>query len=272
MNRIERRFTDLARKGEPAFVAYLTAGDPSLDATAEFILELERAGVDVIECGVPFSDPVADGVVIQAAAQRALERGATLLKILEMIRGLRAKTEVPILLFTYFNPVYAYGIERFARDAQAAGVDGVLTVDLPPEEADEYKRCLDEQHLATVFLVAPNTPPDRIERIARLSTGFVYYVSRTGVTGVRSDIEASVHDMVSEIRRHTNKPIAVGFGISTPEQAAEVGGYANGVVVGSALVRLIGEVGDSPDAAAQLGDFARSLVAAAKQAGPKAAE
>jgi len=264
VNRIETRFNNLAQQGKTAFVAYITAGDPDLDTTAEIILEMDRCGVDVIECGVPFSDPVADGIVIQEAAQRALAKGASLRKILAMLKGLRDKTDVPILLFSYYNPILAYGIEQFAVDAKAAGVDGVLTVDLPPEEADFYKKCLDEQHLATVFLIAPTSPPERIKLIARISTGFVYYVSRTGVTGVRQDVEASVHGALDEIRKHTNKPIAVGFGISTPEQATEVAGYADGVVVGSAIVRRISELGNAPDTVQKVGAFVKSLVDATK--------
>ena len=264
MNRITERFKQLAARREPAFIPFITAGDPTLDMTARIVLELEKAGADVIELGVPFSDPVADGVVNQEAAQRALKNGVTLHDIVAGVKTLRQHTQIPLVLFTYFNPVLAYGLEPFARDAGDAGVDGVLCVDLPPEEAGEYKRLLDEKDIATVFLAAPTSSPARIKLIAANSTGFLYYVSRTGVTGERSDVETSVQEMVDRIKAKTTTPVAVGFGISTPEQAAEVGRYADGVIVGSAIVRMIGECGDSPDTPARVGAFAKKLADAAK--------
>ncbi len=266
MNRIDATFNELAKRNETAFIAYITAGDPTLDVTGAVVLEMEKAGVDIIEFGVPFSDPVADGVANQEAAQRALAHGVTLEGILELVGTLRQSTEIPLVLFTYFNPVLAYGIEKFAADAAKAGIDGVLCVDLPPEEAGDYKRHLDAHGVATVFLIAPTSTPERIALIAKASTGFVYYVSRTGVTGVRDDIEQSVKGMVAAIKEHTTMPVAVGFGISTPEQAAEVGGYADGVIVGSAIVRRIGRHGDSPDTAPAVGTFVRPLVEATKRA------
>lgn len=264
MNRIERRFGELAAKREPAFIPYVTAGDPTLARTAELVFELERAGADIIEFGVPFSDPVADGVVNQEAAQRALKHGVSLHDIVALVRRLRTKTQIPIVLFTYYNPVLAYGIDAFANDAANAGVDGVLCVDLPPEEAAGYKRLLDGKGIATIFLIAPTSTPARIELIAKSSAGFVYYVSRTGVTGERASVEASVKGMVAEIKRHTAIPVAVGFGISTPAQAAEVASYADGVIVGSAIVRMIGQLGDTPEMPGKVGAFVRSLVEAAK--------
>lgn len=264
MNRITERFKQLAARREPAFIPFITAGDPSLDMTARIVLELEKAGADVIELGVPFSDPVADGVVNQEAAQRALKHGVTLHDIVARVKSLRRQTQIPVVLFTYFNPVLAYGLESFARDAGDAGVDGVLCVDLPPEEAGEYKRLLDARDIATIFLAAPTSSPERINLIAANSTGFLYYVSRTGVTGERSDVETSVEEMVARIKAKTTTPVAVGFGISTPEQAAEVGRYADGVIVGSAIVRLIGQWGDSPDTPARVAAFAKKLADAAK--------
>jgi tryptophan synthase alpha chain len=264
MNRIVQRFRTLAAQRETAFIPYITAGDPTLDLTADLVLELEKARADIIELGVPFSDPVADGVVNQEAAQRALKHGVTLHDIVRRVRDLRGKTQVPLVLFTYFNPVLAYGIEPFARDAADAGVDGVLCVDLPPEEAREYKPCLESAGIATIFLVAPTSTPERIKLIARNATGFVYYVSRTGVTGERADLEASVKDMVARIKRHTDTPVAVGFGISTPAQAAEVAGYADGVIVGSAIVRLVGQIGAVAAMPARVGAFAKSLADAVK--------
>jgi len=263
-NRIEERFRELAARHEPAFIPYITAGDPTLDATEELVIALECAGADVIELGVPFSDPVADGVVNQEAAQRALANGATLHKIVARVKAMRARTEVPLVLFTYVNPVLAYGLEAFANDSANAGVDGVLCVDLPPEEAEDYKRMLDAHGIATIFLIAPTSSPERIERIARRSSGFIYYVSRTGVTGERADIEASVSNMVAAIKQHAALPVAVGFGISTPEQAGEVAGYADGVIVGSAIVRMIGQQGGAPDMPARVGAFAKTLADAAK--------
>ncbi len=265
MNRIEARLKQLAERGQTAFIPYICAGDPTLDQTVDLVIELERAGADVIELGVPFSDPIADGAVNQEAAQRALKHGVTLHDCVALVKRLRERTQVPLLLFTYFNPVLAYGYEAFARDCRDAGVDGVLCVDLPPEEAGDYMRFLNGAEVATVFLAAPTSPPERIAAIAKSSTGFVYYVSRTGVTGERASIEQSVKEMVGRIKRHTTTPVAVGFGISTPEQAAEIAGYADGVIVGSAIVRLVGEVGEAPDAAVRVGAFAKSLADAVKR-------
>lgn len=264
MNRIVQRFQELNARGESAFIPYITAGDPSLDRTGEIVLALEAAGCDVIEFGVPFSDPVGDGPVIQEAAQRALAKGATLDAILALVRRLRATSQVPILLFSYFNPILVHGIEKFAREAADAGADGVLCVDLPPEEAEDYKRLLDAAGLCTVFLVTPTTPEDRLEVIAARCSGFVYYVSRLGVTGERAALSADLSDAVARIKRHTNKPVAVGFGISTPEHARQVAGLADGVIVGSALVRFIAEHSAAPDLAAQVGAFAKALVDATK--------
>ncbi len=264
MNRIDQRFETLRARGECAFIPYIAAGDPTLEHTIQMIVSLEKAGADVIELGVPFSDPLADGVVNQEAALRALKSHVTLHDVVAMVKEARARTEVPLLLFTYFNPVLAYGVEAFARDAKEAGVDGVLCVDLPPEEAEDYVAHMRRAGLATVFLIAPTSTPGRIERIAQVSTGFIYYVSRTGVTGTRDNLEATVHGVVDEIRKHTGKPIAVGFGISTPEQASEVAGFADGVIVGSAIVRMMGEEGGGPEAAERVAAFAKTLSDAAK--------
>lgn len=255
---------ELREKGQPAFIPYITVGDPSLEVTAALVLEFECAGADIIEFGVPFSDPLADGTANQEAALRALKHNVSLHDVVALVKTLRARTQIPLVLFTYFNPVLAYGLEQLASDAADAGVDGILCVDLPPEEAEEYKRCFDAKGICTIFLVAPTSTPERIELICRHSTGFVYYVSRTGVTGERVALEASVGSMVEKIRACTRTPVAVGFGISTPEQAAEVAGYADGVIVGSAIVRKIGELGDSPETPGEVGAFVRSLVDAVK--------
>ena len=267
MNRIVQRFEELKARGESAFIPYITAGDPSLEQTERIVLALDRAGCDVIEFGVPFSDPVGDGPVIAEAAQRALARGATLEEILALVERLRTRTQVPILLFSYYNPILAFGIERFAQESAAAGVDGVLCVDLPAEEAGEYKQLLDAAGLCTVFLVAPTTTEQRLEIVLARCSGFVYYVSRLGVTGERSDLAADMRDALARIKRHSNKPVAVGFGISTPEQARAVAGMADGVIVGSALVRLIAQYGDTPETAERAGAFAKALADASKGRG-----
>ncbi len=264
MNRIGQRFAELRSRGEKAFVPFITAGDPTLELTARVVLELDKAGADVIELGVPFSDPVADGVVNQEAAQRALVHNVTLRDILAMVKQLRIQTQIPLVLFTYYNPVLAYGHDRLAEEAKAAGVDGILCVDLPPEEAAEYCTAFQSRGLDTVFLLAPTSTEERIALIVRTSTGFVYYVSRTGVTGERETIESSVHGMVTRIQAHTKLPVAVGFGIARPDQAREVAAYADGVVVGSALVRMIGDLGANPDMPARVGAFAKTLADAVK--------
>lgn len=266
MNRIQQRFEQLRAAGETAFIPYITAGDPNMAQSERIVLALAEAGSDVIELGIPFSDPVGDGLAIQAAAQRALANGATPRGVIELVRQIRKKSKVPLLLFTYFNPILAYGIERFAKDASEAGADGVLCVDLPPEEAGEYKRALDSQGLCTVFLTAPTSTDGRLDAIARQCTGFVYYVSRLGVTGERSELQSDLDQAVARIKRHTDKPVAVGFGISTPEHARAVAGMAEGVVVGSAIVRLIGETGDVPELASEVLRFAAGLSSACKGA------
>lgn len=264
MNRIEQRFNKLKKDGTSAFIPYITAGDPTLDATVDFVLALEEAGADVIELGVPFSDPVGDGAVIQEAAQRALAGGATLRLVLHTVRRIRETSQVPLLLFSYFNPILAYGLERFAADAAEVGADGVLCVDLPPDEADDYKTALDGAGLCTVFLTAPTSTDERLALVGSKCTGFVYYVSRMGVTGERSDLSSNLTDAVERVQKLTGKPVAVGFGISTPEQARKVAGIAEGVVVGSAIVRLIAEVGGRPGQAGLVREFAEKLALAVK--------
>ncbi|MBN2310597.1 MAG: tryptophan synthase subunit alpha, partial [Candidatus Hydrogenedentes bacterium] len=222
------------------------------------------AGADIIEFGIPFSDPIADGAVNQEAALRALTQGTTLHQVVDLVGSLRKTTQIPILLFTYYNPVLAYGVEPFAADCQRAGVDGVLCVDLPPGEDPDCKRALDEHGIATVPLIAPTSTLERIKLIARHATGFLYYVSRIGVTGVRNDIAQTTKSMVESIKQHSDLPVAVGFGISEPAHAAQVASFADGVIVGSAIVRLIGELGDTPDMPARVGAFVKPLVDATK--------
>ncbi len=264
MNRIDQRFQDLKAEGKTAFIPYITAGDPTLAQTEKIVYALEEAGADIIEFGVPFSDPIGDGPVNQEAALRALKHHVTLKDVIGLIKKIRAKSEVAILIFTYYNPVLAYGLEAFAKDAAEAGADGVLCVDLPPEEADGYKAALDTNDLRTVFLMSPTSTDARIKLIAEKSTGFIYYVSRLGVTGEQAALAADLDKAVANIQQHTDTPVAVGFGISTPEQAKKVASMAQGVVVGSAIVRMIGELGNSDETAPKVGAFVKSLVDATK--------
>jgi tryptophan synthase alpha chain len=241
MTRIQTLFNGGRRK---ALIAYLTAGDPTPARTPELVAALERGGADLIELGVPFSDPIADGPVIQRGAERALKAGTNLAAVLHIARTIRESSQIPLLLFTYLNPVMRYGVEKLARDAKDAGIDGCLLTDLSVEEGEPYVKAMRAADLDTVFLGAPTSTPDRLKLVAKYSTGFVYLVSRTGVTGERDSLSESVEPLVASMRRITTLPLAVGFGISTPEQAREVARIADAVVVGSAFVRLIGEGGD----------------------------
>ena len=264
MNRIKNRFVELSKRGEKAFIPFITAGDPTLAINEELVLELEKAGADIIEFGVPFSDPLADGPVNQEAAQRALKNEVNLHQILETVERLREKTQIPIMLFTYYNPVLVYGADQLAQDCKAVGIDGILCVDLPPEESHEYRASFEAAGVDTVFLLAPTSNDERVKVIAEASRGFIYYVSRTGVTGEQNTIEASVEPMVNRIKEHTDIPIAIGFGVSSPEQAKEIASYGDAVVVGSAIVRMIGVLGDSPETASKVGAFVKTLVDASK--------
>jgi len=238
-SRIEARFRDLRARGAKGLVIYLTAGDPSLDATGALLKAVDRGGADVIELGVPFSDPLADGPVIQRASERALKSGATLRRIIERLPHWREQVSAPIMLFTYYNPLLQYGLENFARDAAEAGVDGALVVDVTPEEADAYIGAMRARGLDTIFLASPTSPDERLGLVARLSTGFVYLISRTGVTGERAEISGAVGPLVERARRFTDLPLAVGFGISNPAQVRDVQAVADAAVVGSAIVHAI---------------------------------
>jgi tryptophan synthase alpha chain len=259
MNRISGLFGRTRAGGRPAFIAYLTAGDPSPARTAGLVLALERGGADLIELGVPFSDPIADGPVIQRAADRALRAGMTLHKVLDAAAEVRRESEIPMLLFTYLNPAMRYGFDQLARDAVAAGIDGCLLTDLSVEEADAYVDACRTAGLDTVFLAAPTSTQRRLELVAKYSSGFVYLVSRTGVTGAQQTVSGSAGDLVARMRAVTDLPLAVGFGISTPEQVAEVGALADGVVVGSAIVKAIEAGGTGPDLEKHAEAFVRNL-------------
>jgi tryptophan synthase alpha chain len=259
MNRIEERFAHLKRAGQKALVVYIGAGDPHLDATRQLALGFDRAGVDILELGVPFSDPLADGLVNQLAAQRGLASGTTPPKLLATIARIRQESEIPIVLYVYFNLLHRCGVETFINDAARAGVDGLLVLDLPPEEADTYEALMRQAGMCAIWLVAPTTPEDRIAQIARRGTGFIYYVSREGVTGMQEKVAGNLAERVALIRAHTPLPIAVGFGISNPEQARQVASAADGAVVGSAVVNQIAQLGDSPDLVPRLEAFAKSL-------------
>ncbi|MDI6777193.1 MAG: tryptophan synthase subunit alpha [Syntrophales bacterium] len=241
MGRIETRFNELSKRGEKALVVYLTAGDPSLPKTEELILALDKAGVDVLEIGVPFSDPTADGPIIAAASQRALRGGVTLHGILDMIERVRKISEIPIVLFGYYNPIFIYGNERFAKRAKASGVDGILVVDLPPEEAAELRQYTDPVGIDFISLIAPTSGEERIGKISKHATGFLYYISITGVTGTKKPLLDDIKRNMERIRGITPLPVVVGFGISTPQQSAEIAPYADGIVIGSAFVRMIEE-------------------------------
>ncbi len=239
MTRIGDRFCALHAEGRKAFVGFVTAGDPSLERTADVALALERGGVDVLELGVPFSDPLADGPVIQRASERALARGTTLAGVLQVVRRIRQRSALPLVLFSYANPLLRFGLARLAGEARDAGVDGVLVTDLPPEEADEWLGIARQSGLDTVFLAAPTSPDERLTRVAAASSGFVYAISRTGVTGERDALSDDAGPLVARIKALTGAPVVLGFGLSRPEQVAAAAAVADGVVVGSALVRFL---------------------------------
>lgn len=247
MNRIQATFGKLRNDNRAAFVAYIGAGDPHLEATRDLAWALEAAGVDILELGIPFSDPMADGAVNQQAAERALKAGATVRGVFDTIAKIRARSAMPIVLYNYMNPAYAYGFGRFMKDAKEAGADGVLLLDLPPEEQACNPELASATALPLIRLIAPTTPESRIAQIAAQAQGFIYYVSREGVTGERTDLAQNLGTQVEKIRRVSPVPVAVGFGISSPDQARAVAGLADGVVVGSAIVKLIAEIGNAPD-------------------------
>jgi tryptophan synthase alpha chain len=259
MTRIGKLFENLKRDGRKGLIAYLTAGDPSPARTPELVEALVRGGADLVELGVPFSDPIADGPVIQRAGERALKAGTTLHKVLEIASEIRKRSEVPLLLFTYLNPVVRYGLDSLAKDAAECGIDGCLLTDASVEEAHEYVGAMHRHGLDTVFLAAPTSTERRMKLVAKYSTGFVYLVSRTGVTGEQASLSAAVAPLVRAMRAVTDLPLAVGFGISRPEHVAELATQVDAVVVGSALVRVIEKHLESPNLAHELEAFVRQL-------------
>jgi tryptophan synthase alpha chain len=265
MNRIVERFRRLNQAGQKGFVVYIGAGDPNLETTRQLALAFDKLGVDVLELGVPFSDPLADGMVNQLAAQRGLEAGTTPLGVLQTVAAIRKESQIPVVLYIYFNLIHRYGLEQFVRDAAQAGVDGLLVLDLPPEESDSYEALMRQAGLCNIYLVAPTTPDDRMELIVKRGAGFIYYVSREGVTGMQAKVADTIAQMTAKIRVHTSLPIAVGFGISTPDQARTVAASAEAVVVGSAIVNQIAQHGKVPDLVQRVSEFVKSLVQAVKQ-------
>jgi tryptophan synthase alpha chain len=264
MNRIVEKFAALKRAGKKGFVVYIGAGDPDLDATRQLALAFDKAGVDVLELGVPFSDPLADGPVNQLAAQRGLESGTTPPKLLKTIAAIRRQSQIPIVLYIYFNLIHRVGVKEFIAAAAKAGVDGLLVLDLPPEESGNYETLMKQAGLCHIYLVAPTTPEDRMELIVKRGSGFIYYISREGVTGMQTSVAANLASQVAKIRAHTDLPVAVGFGISNPAQAGEVASAADGCVVGSAVVNQIARHGKSKTLVKQVGTFVKSLADAVK--------
>jgi tryptophan synthase alpha chain len=264
MNRIVEKFARLKTAGKKALVVYIGAGDPNLEATRQLALAFDQAGVDVLELGVPFSDPLADGLVNQLAAQRGLESGTTPPKLLATIAQIRQESQIPIVLYIYFNLIHKVGLEKFIADCARAGVDGLLVLDLPPEESDNYEALMQKAGLCHIYLVAPTTPEERMEKIVTRGSGFIYYISREGVTGMQTSVATNLASQVAKIRAHTKLPIAVGFGISNPDQAKLVAKEADGCVVGSAIVNQIATHGKSPELVAKVGAFVKSLGDAVK--------
>ena len=264
MNRIVEKFAQLKRADKKGLVVYIGAGDPHLQATHDLALAFDKAGVDILELGVPFSDPLADGLVNQLAAQRGLESGTTPPKLLETVVAVRKDSPIPIVLYIYFNLIHKVGLEKFIADCAKGGVDGLLVLDLPPEESDNYEALMKKAGLCHIYLVAPTTPEDRMEKIVSRGSGFIYYISREGVTGMQTSVATNLASQVAKIRAHTDLPIAIGFGISNPDQAKAVAREGDACVVGSAIVNQIAEHGKSPELVNKVGEFVHLLSVAVK--------
>ncbi|RQD77749.1 MAG: tryptophan synthase subunit alpha [Candidatus Syntrophonatronum acetioxidans] len=258
--RIKEKFETLKKKGEKALIPFIMAGDPDLETTEKLVLEMEKRGADIIELGLPFSDPLADGPVIQQSSQRALEKGTRTPHVFELVKRLREKTDIPLVILTYYNPLFSYGQEIFVKGAALAGVDGLVIPDLPLEERDELEEITRERGLDLICFLAPTSSQERIKKTARRAQGFIYCVSLTGVTGVREDFSTSAEKLIKNIRQHTFLPLALGFGISTPHQAGKAARYADGVIVGSALMKIIAQHGENRDMLVkEVGEFVGSL-------------
>ena len=264
MNRIVEKFAQLKAAGKKGLVVYIGAGDPHLQATHDLALAFDKAGVDILELGVPFSDPLADGLVNQLAAQRGLESGTTPPKLLATAAAIRKDSQIPLVLYIYFNLIHKVGLEKFIADCAAAGVDGLLVLDLPPEESDNYEALMTKAGLCHIYLVAPTTPEERMAKIVKRGSGFIYYISREGVTGMQSSVATNLATQIAKLRSHTNLPIAIGFGISNPDQAKAVAREGDACVVGSAIVNQIAAHGQSPELVAKVGAFVKSLGDAVK--------
>ena len=269
MSRIETKFAELKRRGEAALIPFVTAGDPDLVTTLKILQALEKGGADCIELGIPFSDPTADGPTIQRSSERALKNGLSLPRIFRLVRQFRRTSDIPVVLFGYFNPIFRYGSKNFCLAAVHAGADGILCVDLPPEESEELKHWTDGNGLDLIFLLSPTSGRDRVRLVAGKGRGFIYYVSVTGVTGARQAIDDQLRSQVARVRRATSLPVGVGFGISTPKQAAWIAGFADAAVVGSALVERIEKAKGGAEKARRAGAFVSELKRAMKQVAKK---
>jgi len=265
MNRVDKKFTELKKRGKKALVVFITAGDFGLSTTKRLVLELTKSGADIIELGIPFSDPIADGPTIQASSERALKRGTKLRDIIKLVHSLRASTGIPIVLMTYYNPVLRYGLKNFVYDCGKNGVDGVIVPDLPPEEADELTAASKGKKFSTIFLLSPTSTKERIKLVSNKSKGFIYYVSLTGITGARAKLPAELISRVRIIKKYTKKPICVGFGVSTPEQVRQISKVADGVIVGSAMVKLIEKHAGRKDLLDAVGRYVKKLGEATHQ-------
>lgn len=263
MTVIEQKFKDLREKGEKAFIPFITAGDPSLKVTLKLILEMEKKGADLIELGIPFSDPMADGPTIQHSYERALKKHITIKDVLNLVKELREKSDIPLILFGYYNPIFQYGLNKFAKDLRLAGVNGVLVVDLPPEESLELKNPLKENDIDLIYLLTPTSDRSRIEQVKKMGSGFIYYVSVTGVTGARKFLPKNINKSVDNIRNITKMPVCVGFGISTEEQAKTFSKKSSGIVVGSAIITKINSIGKGRDLFSKVGSYVSKLKKAA---------
>ena len=266
MGRIQEKFRELREKNKAALICYVTAGDPDIDFTEQIIDRMAESGVDMVEIGIPFSDPMADGPVIQAASERALAHSTSLSDVLSLVRRIRSRSDIPVILFGYYNPFFSYGTERFARDASEAGADGVLVVDLPPEEAGELSAHAQREGLDRIFLLAPTSTEERIEMVSQNASGFIYVVSVTGVTGARPDMDYDLEDLVGRIKRRSELPVGVGFGVSSARQAAEIASFSDAVIVGSALVRIIEGGGEErQEVLGKISSFTEELSAACRR-------